>query len=420
MKKEKLAFVVVRYGSTINGGAEYHCRMLAERLTNDYDVEVLTTCVQNYVTGESAFPEGIEMLNGVTIRRFATTPYEPQTERRYGKQAKTARRLRMFLYRTGLLKPLSYIVPVWKCSAKKEELSLCHSVFYSPKMNEYIRDHKAEYKAFVVMSIDYAPFYYTALYAGEKTIAIPTMHCAKVSFKSIHTHSFSRFGYVGFNTEAEMKLAQDTFGKALGRHGIISVGIELPQAASWNETKEKYNLPDEYLLYVGRIDPGKLGKVFQYFTAYKKEYPTSSLKLVCVGGMNYEKELLYNSDIIYTGFVSDEEKMAILQHATVTVNPSLYESLSLILLEALSQGKPMLVNGHCEVLKEHCQPSSYAADYYMNEHQFVEKLHRLVTSPELREERAEAGRKYVEENYNWELIMSRLKDAINLFPDVES
>ena len=37
MKKEKVAFVVVRYGKNINGGAEYHCQMLAERLVSDYD-----------------------------------------------------------------------------------------------------------------------------------------------------------------------------------------------------------------------------------------------------------------------------------------------------------------------------------------------------------------------------------------------
>lgn len=56
MTKEKIAFIVVRYGKDINGGAEYHCRMLAERLVNDYDVEVLTTCVKNYVTGDNEYP----------------------------------------------------------------------------------------------------------------------------------------------------------------------------------------------------------------------------------------------------------------------------------------------------------------------------------------------------------------------------
>ena len=79
MTKEKIAFVVVRYGKDINGGAEYHCRMLAERLVNDYDVEVLTTCVKNYVTGENEYPEGKETLNGVwyvdSIRTLLSRTY---------------------------------------------------------------------------------------------------------------------------------------------------------------------------------------------------------------------------------------------------------------------------------------------------------------------------------------------------------
>ena len=41
--KKKVAFVIIRYGAEVNGGAEAHCRMLAERLVPYYDVEVLTT-----------------------------------------------------------------------------------------------------------------------------------------------------------------------------------------------------------------------------------------------------------------------------------------------------------------------------------------------------------------------------------------
>lgn len=71
---EKIAFVVVRYGKDINGGAEFHCKMLAERLINQYQVEVLTTCVKNYVTGDNEFPEGEENINGVLVRRFKADP----------------------------------------------------------------------------------------------------------------------------------------------------------------------------------------------------------------------------------------------------------------------------------------------------------------------------------------------------------
>ena len=104
MKKEKVAFVVVRYGKNINGGAEYHCRMLAERLVSDYDVEVLTTCVRDVATGENIYPEGEEEWNGVVIRRFRTNPVQREKERYFAKKAKPARKLRQFLFKLGILK----------------------------------------------------------------------------------------------------------------------------------------------------------------------------------------------------------------------------------------------------------------------------------------------------------------------------
>ena len=103
MKKEKVAFVVVRYGKNINGGAEYHCQMLAERLVSDYDVEVLTTCVRDVATGENIYPEGEEEWNGVVIRRFRTNPVQREKERYFAKKAKPARKLRQFLFNLGIL-----------------------------------------------------------------------------------------------------------------------------------------------------------------------------------------------------------------------------------------------------------------------------------------------------------------------------
>ena len=107
MKKEKVAFVVVRYGKNINGGAEYHCQMLAERLVSDYDVEVLTTWVRDVATGENIYPEGEEEWNGVVIRRFRTNPVQREKERYFAKKAKPARKLRQFLFKLGILKYLS-------------------------------------------------------------------------------------------------------------------------------------------------------------------------------------------------------------------------------------------------------------------------------------------------------------------------
>jgi ribonuclease HIII len=48
-----LAFVVQRYGLEIPGGAEQHCREVVEHLSREHEVEVLTTCAQDYMTWEN-------------------------------------------------------------------------------------------------------------------------------------------------------------------------------------------------------------------------------------------------------------------------------------------------------------------------------------------------------------------------------
>ena len=67
----KIAFVVQRYGININGGAEQHCRQLAEKMAVSHTVDVLTTTSEDYYTWENSFPVGETKLNGVTVRRFS-------------------------------------------------------------------------------------------------------------------------------------------------------------------------------------------------------------------------------------------------------------------------------------------------------------------------------------------------------------
>ena len=67
--KKKILFVVQRYGLEVNGGAELHCRQLAERLKDEYNVSVLTTCAIDYVTWKNEYKEGIEHINGVKVIR---------------------------------------------------------------------------------------------------------------------------------------------------------------------------------------------------------------------------------------------------------------------------------------------------------------------------------------------------------------
>ena len=121
-----------------------------------------------------------------------------------------------------------------------------------------------------------------------------------------------------------------------------------------------------------------------------------------------------NTDGLYlTGFVSDSEKRTILQHSTILINPSYYESLSLVVLEALYDKIPVLVNGRCNVLKEHCIFSNGAVRYYMNCRDFRKELETVTADCHLRDRMSAAGRKYYEEYYEWNVVLPRLYEAIN-------
>lgn len=409
--KEKIAFVVTGYGRNASGGTEKHCQMLAERLLTEYDVEVLTTCVNDYTKGENELPVGVEWQNGVLVRRFEAAPIRPELYSKYVRDAKWSRRLRKHLYQLRLLRFLAYIHPVWLYMRKKEERIMQSYVFYSPQLISYVKVHEDDYKAIIPINISYPLAYYVSLSVPKKTILIPTMHYEGSAFRSIYTEVFTKVAYIGFNTIAEQKLAERIFSKKrMAPHGVISVGIDESVDADWDKTKRKFNLPEEYLLFVGRVDPGKLDYVVRYYLSYRSKHRSSNLKLVLVGGQFSEP--VQHQDIIYTGFVDEDEKYAIIQHAKILVNPSKFESLSLILLEGMSRGKAMLVNGKCAVLKEHCQNSKGAALYYLSKNDFISKLHRIENSEELRIQMGEKGRRYVVEHYSWRAIIERLLKVI--------
>src|SRR6476660_1251089 len=67
----RVCYVVQRYGMQIAGGAEQHCREMAERMARrGHEVEVATTCAQSYVDWADAYEPGQSTIGGVVVHRF--------------------------------------------------------------------------------------------------------------------------------------------------------------------------------------------------------------------------------------------------------------------------------------------------------------------------------------------------------------
>lgn len=408
---EKICFLVCQYGKEVNGGAEYHCKMLAERLVNDYEVDVLTSKTINYNTFEPYYKDNRENLNGVNVLRFDCKPFDAKEHNIWRKKTKFSRKVRRNLFRLGLLESVANMNPVWKLGIENEENLLKSHGFYSKDLLDYLETHKEEYKAIILFSYVYPHTVFGARIAPEKTLLIPTVHNEGDVFRSVHTHVFTSVKHIGFNTEEEHQLSLKIFGNKMSENSILAVGVEtdFENEVQLAELKEKFNLPERYIHYFGRVCGSKMDKLIPWFISYKEKHP-SDLKLVLTGRLFQEK--IEHPDIIYTGFVTDEEKVSLIKNATLIVNPSRNESLSLLLLEAMDLGKTVLVNSKSDVLLGHSIKSEGATEAYMSEKDFHQKIHKYISDPTLIELNKARAKEYVQRNYSWPLIMGRLKKLI--------
>lgn len=119
-------------------------------------------------------------------------------------------------------------------------------------------------------------------------------------------------------------------------------------------TRVKYNLPQKYILFVGSIEPRKnLYRLIQSYYDLRRNKKIEQ-KLVICGGKGWLKEYerilkLINEmdivkDVVFPGYIPDEELPAIYNMADLFVYPSLYEGFGLSPLEAMSCGCPVIAS----------------------------------------------------------------------------
>jgi glycosyltransferase involved in cell wall biosynthesis len=389
--KPKLLFIVQRYGIEINGGAELYCRWLAEILNPMYDIEILTTCALDYISWENHYPEGESFIEGIKVYRcLVDHPREIVTFNSFSNQLINSDH-----------------------DPDLEEKWLMDQGPVSSDLIEFIKSRHQDYRFLIFITYLYYPTVHGLKIAPEKSLLIPTAHNEPVAhLKIFHEMYRSVKGFL-FLTQTEMEFVRSYYKVTDTPFVLLGTGVSFPPSSlSANQWKLKYHLETPFILYLGRIESGKgcvdlIEKVLAYNSAY---YP--SVQLVLAGRSAISDPS--NPNIKFLGFIPDSELKPAFEAADVIVAPSYYESLSILLLQAFLASKPVLANGDCQVLKDHCIQSNGGL-FYTNENEFCYSLSLLANQPELRKILGNNGKKYIDSKYNWSAVKNRFVDFLNQF-----
>src|SRR3989344_1062641 len=162
--------------------------------------------------------------------------------------------------------------------------------------------------------------------------------------------------------------------------------------------KKRYNLPENYILHVGTMQPRKnIPLLIKAYAKIKNKLP--DIKLVLAGDKeshnfdkNIEIEISKNNlknDIVFPGYIEQKDLPYVFRLAKLFAFPSLYEGFGIPILEAMSQKVPVIISD----IPVHREVAGDTALYFdpANLDDFANKIYNILTDEKLRNKLINSG-----------------------------
>ena len=192
------------------------------------------------------------------------------------------------------------------------------------------------------------------------------------------------------------------------------------EIGNWKlEIKQKYQLPDTFVLYVGDVNYNKnlIGLIRAFKHTFEESKPTSKVKLVLVGKafldetlketkqiLQLIKSLKLNKGVIRLGWIPPKELVGVYNLATVYCQPSFYEGFGLPVLEAMACGCPV-VAANTSSLPEICGKAAIMVNPY-NINSIASGIKKVLYDISIYDILRKKGLEWVK-NFTWEKVAQK-------------
>ena len=378
----KVGIVVQRYGLEINGGAEYHARLIAEKISQDVHVEVFTTTALNYVTWAHHYPAGGCQVNGIAVHRFNVE--RERDPARFG--------------------DIQQRVFEEEHTGEDEDIWLEEEGPLVPELLDTLDSRAEEFDWFIFFSYRYYHSWHGINRFREKAILVPTAEHDPVLYLRLFRETFRLPGAIIYNSHEEKALINKVSDNGHVPGLIVGVGSEIPDRFDPEGFRRRHSLHSPYAVYIGRLDENKGVPELLDFFIRKQSETRREVHLVMIGKAWIP--VPQHPRIHYLGFMPDQEKFDALKGAEFLIIPSQFESLSMVALEAWALEKPVMANGRTEVLKGQCVRSNGGL-WYTDYPEFAAVWERLAGDRELRLRLGRNGADFFRNSYAWPVIRAK-------------
>ncbi len=186
------------------------------------------------------------------------------------------------------------------------------------------------------------------------------------------------------------------------------------------EIRNKYKLPDKFILYLGTVEPRKNveGIIRAYNQLRINNYELRDVKLAIAGGRGWKSDNIFREweksefkdDIKFLGYVDNEDKVYLYNLAAVFVYPSFYEGFGFPPLEAMACGTPVVAS-FASSLPEAAGEAALMVDPY-NINDIARAMKEILTDENLKNKLVARGLEQVKQ-FRWEKAAGEYLELFN-------